>query len=140
MVVPIPESAPDMRFDSGSSLAKRNLHAIQVMVAALLWLALGIANAADAVNVIQDVKGSIVAVGTYQRTRSPAFRFLGTGFAVGDGTMIVTNSHVVPALLNTEVRETLVIVVSRAGSEPIVREVTQLANDRQYDLALLKLP
>lgn len=53
---------------------------------------------ADAPRTIERVKASVVAVGSFQRTRSPAFRFLGTGFAVGDGVTIATNAHVLPAL------------------------------------------
>ena len=49
---------------------------------------------------IQRLKGSVVAVGTFQKTRSPPFQFAGTGFVVGDGTYIVTNAHVLPAMLD----------------------------------------
>ncbi|HXF46189.1 MAG TPA: serine protease, partial [Burkholderiaceae bacterium] len=48
---------------------------------------------------IERVKRAVVAIGTYQRTRTPPFRFLGTGFAVGDGKLIATNAHVLPAVL-----------------------------------------
>jgi len=45
---------------------------------------------------IERVKDAVVAVGTYQRMRSPQFNFRGTGFAVGDGTLVATNAHVLP--------------------------------------------
>ena len=45
---------------------------------------------------IQRVKPSIVAVGSSDRTRSPAFSMRGTGFAVGSGNVIATNAHVIP--------------------------------------------
>ncbi len=41
----------------------------------------------------------VVAVGTFQATRVPQFRFAGTGFVVGDGTLVATNAHVLPAVL-----------------------------------------
>jgi len=44
---------------------------------------------------IARVKPSVVAVGTFQKTRSPPFVFRGTGFAVGDGTLIATAAHAV---------------------------------------------
>ena len=44
---------------------------------------------------IARVKQSIVVLGTYQATRNPRFRFLGTGFAVGNGSLIATNAHAI---------------------------------------------
>src|SRR6185437_8729230 len=63
------------------------------------------------VETIQRVKGSVVAVGTFERTRSPQFQFLGTGFAVEDGSLIVTNAHVVARLLDPAQRETYAILI-----------------------------
>ncbi|MEO8976220.1 MAG: serine protease, partial [Casimicrobiaceae bacterium] len=53
------------------------------MAAACLVLPIGHVRAASLEDVIARVKPSIVAIGTYQKTRSPAFAFRGTGFAVG---------------------------------------------------------
>ena len=36
---------------------------------------------------VERVKSSIVAIGTFQKTRSPPFVFRGTGFAIEDGTL-----------------------------------------------------
>jgi S1-C subfamily serine protease len=89
---------------------------------------------------VQRIKPSVVVVGTYQRTRSPAFVFMGTGFAVGDGTLVATNAHVkLRQPLNTEQFEMLVVAVPSKGSTGELREVTRLAVDEQHDLALLKL-
>jgi serine protease Do len=93
----------------------------------------------DAPQTIQRVKASVVAVGTFQRTRSPAFRFLGTGFAVGDGTTIVTNAHVLPAKLDAAQFETLAIVIPGVGRQVQVRPATQGASDPAHDLALLRI-
>jgi len=66
---------------------------------ATMLLPVGGARADNAIDTIARVKVSVVAVGTYERTRTPAFEFKGTGFAVGDGLSIITNAHVVPRLL-----------------------------------------
>ena len=95
--------------------------------------------AIDAPRTIERVKASVVAVGTFQRTRSPAFRFLGTGFAVGDGTTIVTNAHVLPAKLDTEQFETIAVVIPGAGRQVQVRPAAQGATDPEHDLALLRI-
>jgi S1-C subfamily serine protease len=95
---------------------------------------------ADTQDTIARVKRSVVAVGTFERGRTPAFQFRGTGFAVGNGTTIATNAHVLPALLNAAGNETLAILLPAAGHEGgQVRGVQRLAVDPGSDLALLKL-
>jgi serine protease Do len=108
-----------------------------------LLLACGIhaaALASDARNTIAKVKRSVVAVGTYEATRTPAFQFRGTGFAVGDGSLIATNAHVLPSVMDVAGRERLAILVPGQGSEHAqVRDVTRVSVDDDSDLALLKL-
>ncbi len=115
-------------------------------LAALLPLALVLGNAAhaDRSDTIEHAKASVVVVGTFVRTRTPAFQFLGTGFAIGDGTLIVTNAHVLPAVLDPASMEALAILIPmRAGEskdQVQVREVKQIAVDKDSDLALLRMP
>ena len=66
---------------------------VAAIAAVLQSLCVAGASAGDVMGTIERVKGSIVAVGTYERMRSPPFQFRGTGFAVGDGTLIATNAH-----------------------------------------------
>lgn len=96
------------------------------------------ASAADLPRTVSAVKPSIVGVGTYMKTRSPAVTFNGTGFAVDDGLSIITNAHVVPAILDSEKRETLGVVIAR-GTETEFREATVVNIDKVHDLALLRL-
>jgi S1-C subfamily serine protease len=53
---------------------------------------------ADFPGTIARVKQSVVAVGTYVPVGNPRFRFLGTGFVVGDGNRVVTNAHVLASV------------------------------------------
>ena len=98
---------------------------------------------ADRAATIERVKGSVVAVGTFVRTRSPQFQFLGTGFAVGDGTLIVTNAHVLPAILDPAKIEVLAVLIpgplKDGSAQTQVREVKQIAVDAGSDLGVLKL-
>lgn len=94
---------------------------------------------ADLVDVLPRIKPSIVAVGTYQRTRSPAFLFRGTGFVVGDGRTIATNAHVLPDAIASENMEMLVIVVPGKDQQGTVRQVSRVASERSRDLVLLRL-
>jgi S1-C subfamily serine protease len=94
---------------------------------------------AEAPRTIERVKASVVAVGTFQRTRSPAFRFLGTGFAVGDGATIVTNAHVLPVSLDADRLETIAILIAGQGREAQLRPAARGAADPARDLALLRI-
>ena len=105
-----------------------------------LCLLPGPAAGQEATATIERVKGSIVAIGTYQRTRTPPFQFRGTGFVVGDGTLLVTNAHVLPGILDTTTLETLGILVPSAEPDKVqFREVKQVAVDPGSDLAVLKM-
>ncbi len=94
---------------------------------------------ADQAETIARVKPSIVAVGTFQRTRSPSFRFLGTGFAVADGLTVVTNAHVIPEKIDSAAMETLAIVIPGAENRAQVRAVKAGPVDPAHDVALLQL-
>ncbi len=84
------------------------------------------------------VKPSVVAVGTHQPARSPQFSFRGTGFVVGDGTLVATNAHVLPESVDSAQRE-VVAILAGADRESQVREAKIVAIDREHDLALLKI-
>lgn len=104
---------------------------------------------ADRQSTIEKVRASVVAIGTFDRTRSPQFQFLGTGFAVGDGTIVVTNAHVLPPLLDPARRETIAILLpgrnvaskdkDKDKEDVQAREARQIAVDASTDLALLKV-
>jgi serine protease Do len=88
---------------------------------------------------IARVKASIVAVGTFERTRSPAFAFSGTGFVVDNGLRVATNEHVLPKSVNTDRHETLAIAVRSADGSVAIRPARKLAADTSQDLALLEV-
>lgn len=87
------------------------------------------------------IKPSIVAVGTYQKLRSPGFVFLATGFAVDDGTIVATNAHVIPEALQTDKDETMMVLAPAAAGtkEPQARAARVIVIDKEHDLALLRV-
>ncbi len=93
---------------------------------------------ADLSQTIEKIRPSVVGVATYQKSRSPAISVIGTGFAVGDGQYVITNAHVTPAFLDTENRETLIVLTGR-GKEVWPREAVEVAQDAEHDIALLKI-
>jgi S1-C subfamily serine protease len=114
--------------------------ALSVFALSLIACGASPAIAADPSETIARVKASVVGVGTYERTRAPAFQFRGTGFAVADGSIVVTNAHVLPSTLDTTKGETLAIIIPASGAKgATVREVTRLSIDPGVDLALVKL-
>lgn len=119
---------------------------IAAAVAAIPLLTLALAaplRAATVEETVARVKQSVVALGTFERTRSPPFQFRGTAFVVGDGRKVVTNAHVLPASLDRNNRETLAILLPappRSGSdEPQVqlRAAKALTTDAEHDLAVV---
>lgn len=96
--------------------------------------------AADVPALVERIKPALVAVGTLERTRTPQFEFRGTGFAVEDGTLIVTNAHVVPGVLDPSRREQVGIIVPQKGTTGgTFREARLVAMDAATDLAVLKI-
>jgi len=112
---------------------------IVAMATLLLCLVVSGANA-DVIATIAQVKGSIVGVGTYEQTRSPRFQFRGTGFVVGDGTLIATNAHVLPDTIDSAHFEVVGILVAGPEQDKVqFREARRVAVDPGTDLALLKI-
>lgn len=117
----------------------RQLFVLRKMILLFLGLigAVSIVHA-DLPQTVEKVKRSIVGIGTYQKTRSPATNMLGTGFVVGNGLHVITNMHVKPAFLNTEKKEVLIVLTGR-GQEVEIREAEEVASDSDHDLVLLKI-
>lgn len=84
------------------------------------------------------VKPAVVAIATFQKTRSPSMLFFGTGFAVNDGLTIVTNAHVVAPQMDSEKSGTIGVLTGPDGA-PDFRPATLMAMDKEHDLALLRI-
>lgn len=87
---------------------------------------------------IENIKPSVVGIGTFQKTRSPPVSFIGTGFVVGDGLSVITNAHVIPNEMDTEKKESLGIITGK-GDATEFRTVALVAIDKEHDLAHLKI-
>lgn len=88
--------------------------------------------------VIEVVKPSIVGIGSFQKLRSPAVIFSGTGFVVGDGLTVLTNAHVVQEIINSEQKDMLGIMIGM-GDTVQFRSATLEALDKEHDLAQLRI-
>ena len=113
----------------------------QLITAFAGWVALGFSgpSAAQDPATIARVKPSIVAIGTFERLRNPQFTFAGTGFAVGDGSFVATNEHVLPKIMDGERNETIAIAVRTSGGAVELRSAAKVASDSEADLAVLRI-
>ncbi len=101
-------------------------------VAVPLW-------AADYSAAVAVVKPSVVAIASHQPLRQPALSFIGTGFIVADGRHVVTNAHNIPAYLDPDKKESLMIVIPGVdGDDKSVRLATLVRQDKLHDVAILK--
>ena len=94
---------------------------------------------ADLPELIDQIKPSVVVVGTYVKTRSPAYIMRGTGFVVGSGTLIATNLHVVPEALDVANGETLMVLAFTGRAGTLQRPAKIVASDKTHDVALLRI-
>ncbi len=122
-----------------ASPARLAVVAILVMFAALF--AAGSYGALP--DTIDQVRPAVVGVGTARPVRQPGakgppVRFLGTGFAVGDGTLVVSNHHVIPTQVDREHGESLAVFSGR-GEEGEARVARVVATDPEHDLVLLAI-
>ena len=92
---------------------------------------------ADMVSAITSIKQSLVIVGTYKSTNSPRFSLRGTGFVVGNGNWVITNSHVLVQSAEEDIDAPLVVQV-KGPDDWQMRVVTVLEVDKLHDLALLQ--
>ncbi|MDY7035091.1 MAG: serine protease [Thermodesulfobacteriota bacterium] len=86
---------------------------------------------------IKKIKIGVVAVGTYYFKDRPKLQFRGTGFAVGDGTVIVTTAHAISSL--EEKNELNRLRIFHPQLHPTGIKASLLRKDEAHDLALLKV-
>jgi S1-C subfamily serine protease len=98
--------------------------------------------AADLPALIAAIRSSVLPVGTFSPTASPRFGFRGTGFVVGDGTLVATNFHVLAPGADTSEPGSgpqMMVMTGRSGELSVGRRARVVATDRSRDLALLRL-
>ncbi len=104
-------------------------------------LSAGGAAASGLARTIASIKPSVVGIGSFQKTRSPAVVLSGTGFVVGDGLSVITNAHVVKPMIsgeNSEGADTLGVIVAK-GDAGEFRRAVLVAYDAEHDLAHLRV-
>nr|WP_320191624.1 serine protease [uncultured Desulfobacter sp.] len=86
---------------------------------------------------VSKIKGATVSVGTYYYKDVPMTQFRGTGFAIDDGSRIVTNQHVVEAIKKKKLMFHLRIFHKKLSSKGV--KAVLVAEDPFHDLAILEM-
>ncbi|MDP2030083.1 MAG: serine protease [Thiobacillus sp.] len=93
---------------------------------------------ADVADMLPNIKPAVVGVGTFSPTARPRANLKGTGFAVHDGSYVVSCAHIFAKPLDTEKNETLAVFLGR-DRQMSARIARLVAIDKAHDLALLKI-
>ena len=120
------------RADQLGSVMKRFVFSVLLVLIAVA------ARGDDLPATIAKVKPSIVGVGTFMAVRQQQHQMRGTGFVVGGGNHVVTNSHVVPRELDDGRRETVAVFFPAKGNTANVRTAKVVKRDIARDLCLLR--
>lgn len=101
----------------------------------LLLLGSARARAGDLPELIARIKPSVVGVGSFEALPKPKGDFSGTGFVVGDGSLVVTNAHVVKAV--QDVNKAVAVFVPR-GTKVEFRPAQVIVQEASRDIAVLR--
>ncbi|MCA0239440.1 MAG: serine protease [Proteobacteria bacterium] len=91
---------------------------------------------------IATAKPSVCAVGTFNMMDSPRFGFRGSGFFIGDGSIVATCWHVLPDLTapnRTAGVTSIAVQTARPDGSLEQRDAEVLGSSRAHDLALLRI-
>ena len=101
----------------------------------VLWGQVAIA---DLPSTLSSIKPGIVGVGTFMALRQQQDLLMGTGFVVWGGNHAITNSHVVPRLLDEGRRETVALYLPPKSNRVRRRNARVIKRDIIHDLCLLR--
>lgn len=94
---------------------------------------------AGLVEVVEAVKPSVLAIGSYNALKNPRFNFHGTGFVAAEGNLVITNAHVLPSGAAVDLDSRLMVLLPRGKETPELRAATVVSTDPLHDLALLRI-
>lgn len=113
--------------------------AVASLVTAALTCPPAASAAGDLVELVRASKPSVLAIGIYNATAAPRLTFRGTGFVVADGTLVVTNAHVLPDPDDKTFGNEIHVRVVTGAAAPDERKAKVERVDRERDVALLRI-
>jgi len=110
----------------------------QILLLLLLCMLFSSTAYSNLVETVRLIKPSVVGIGVYTPTGRPKNQLYGSGFVIGDGSYVVTNSHVIAKELDESLLQELAVFIGK-GSAAKVRVATLIATDKEHDIAILKI-
>mgnify|MGYP000029379998 FL=1 len=95
-------------------------------------------SAKSLVDVVKEVKPSVVGIGVHAPLATISNQLHGTGFVVGNGKYVVTNKHVINSQLEEGIKSQRVVFVPQ-GSASKVLPIKQIFKSKHRDVAMLEL-
>lgn len=111
---------------------------IRLALATCCLLSAANTSLAELPELVDKIRPSIVAIGTYKKTQSPPFVFRGTGFVFGDGNQVATNAHVLPNTSGPD-DPVLAVLIRSKGSEGTLRLAKIVQRLQERDLAVVRI-
>lgn len=108
------------------------------LFSALVGVVVASAARADLIQTIDLIKPSIVAIVAHKANANLPNSIRGTGFVVGDGSLVATNAHVIHSI-TADAGSVILVQVRLSAVEGQLRPAHLVGVDDDHDLALLRV-
>jgi len=110
---------------------------VKIVLSAYLILYTGLA-LADLADTVEKIKPSVVGIGVHTPSGRQKNNLNGSGFVIGNGQYVVTNHHVLPKELDSNLLQKMAIFTG-SGKNAKVRMADVIASSQLHDIAVLKV-
>ncbi|MFT5297972.1 MAG: serine protease Do [Colwellia sp.] len=110
---------------------------VKIVLSAYLILYTGLA-LADLADTVEKIKPSVVGIGVHTPSGRQKNNLNGSGFVIGNGQYVVTNHHVLPKELDSNLLQKMAIFTG-SGKNAKVRMADIIASSQLHDIAVLKV-
>ena len=110
---------------------------VKIVLSTYLILYTGLA-LADLADTVEKIKPSVVGIGVHTPSGRQKNNLNGSGFVIGNGQYVVTNHHVLPKELDSNLLQKMAIFTG-SGKNAKVRMADVIASSQLHDIAVLKI-
>ena len=110
---------------------------VKIVLSAYLILYTGLA-LADLADTVEKIKPSVVGIGVHTPSGRQKNNLNGSGFVIGNGQYVVTNHHVLPKELDSNLLQKMAVFTG-SGKNAKVRMADIIASSQLHDIAVLKV-
>jgi S1-C subfamily serine protease len=113
------------------------MHYLKIVLSVYLVLYTGLAFA-DLADTVEKIKPAVVGIGVHTPSGRQKNNLYGSGFVIGNGQYVVTNHHVLPKELDSNLLQKMAIFTG-SGKNAKVRTADIIATSQLHDIAVLKI-